>query len=195
VRHVQRDYAFRSGTLYRTPVPPPAFLAQAGPIIEEPSEITPGLITVQAPQVWDPTGSGTVDPAAPAGQGIKVCVLDSGVDRAHAEVMGFYGVGWDFVDGDDNPDDSKPLLSNSPLTSAGGGHGTHVAGTIGARYGHGGVTYNWMHEGGVVGVAPRAEILTGRVLDTEGGGLLSGVVAGIDWCVAQGSHIINMSLG
>ncbi|HLT31113.1 MAG TPA: hypothetical protein VK013_13825, partial [Myxococcaceae bacterium] len=38
VRHVQRDYAFRSGTLYRTPVPPPAFLAQAGPIIEEPSE-------------------------------------------------------------------------------------------------------------------------------------------------------------
>src|SRR5690606_10683169 len=99
VRHVQKDYVFRSGTLYRSPVSAPAFLAQVGP--EAPPETPPGLRTVQAPDVWDPTGSGTVDPDAPAGQGIKVCVLDSGVDRAHAEVMGFYGTGWDFVDGDD----------------------------------------------------------------------------------------------
>src|SRR5690606_39890682 len=85
-----------------------ALLAQAGP--EAPSEIPPGLLSVQAPDVWDPTGSGVVSPDAPAGQGIKVCVLDSGVDRAHAEVMGFYGTGWDFVDRDDNPDDPTPLV-------------------------------------------------------------------------------------
>jgi len=193
VRHVQKDYLFRSATLYRAPVSASALLAQAGP--EAPSEIPPGLLSVQAPDVWDPTGSGVVSPDAPAGQGIKVCVLDSGVDRAHAEVMGFYGTGWDFVDRDDNPDDSTPLVRNSEELTTGGGHGTHVAGTIGARYGNGGQVYEWMHEGGVVGVAPRAELLIGRVLGTDGNGSLGGIVSGINWCVEQGSHIINMSLG
>lgn len=196
VAHVQKDYLFRSGTIRRSPVPASAFLAQAeDPAPLAPSEITPGLRTVQAPDVWDPTESGVVDPDAPAGQGIKVCVLDSGVDRAHAEVMGFYGVGYDFVDNDDDPNDASPLRRNSSEIVTGGGHGTHVAGTIGARYGHGGHTFDWMHEGGVVGVAPRAEILVGRVLGTDGNGGLGGIVAGINWCIDQGSHIINMSLG
>ncbi|CAG0911367.1 unnamed protein product, partial [Cyprideis torosa] len=66
------------------------------------------------------------------------------------------------------------------------GHGTHVAGIIGALD----------NDLGIVGVAPGARLWAVKVLDSSGSGANSGILAGIDWVVAQGDiEVINMSLG
>ncbi len=65
-------------------------------------------------------------------------------------------------------------------------HGTHVAGTVAAL--DNGV--------GVVGVAPGARLWAVKVLDSNGSGYTSGIIAGIDWVVAQGNiEVMNLSLG
>ncbi|AZK95621.1 S8 family serine peptidase [Streptomyces sp. SID5473] len=107
------------------------------------------------------------------GTGVTIAVLDSGVDETHADLKGQ-------VKGEAN-------FSDSPDTEDRNGHGTHVASTA-AGTGAG--------EGGrFKGVAPGAKLLNGKVLDDYGNGSDSGVLAGIDWAVAQGADIINMSLG
>ena len=65
------------------------------------------------------------------------------------------------------------------------GHGTHVAGTIAA-------VDNTV---GVVGVAPQASLLAAKVLNRQGSGYLSDVIAGIDYCVQNGAKVVSMSLG
>ena len=64
------------------------------------------------------------------------------------------------------------------------GHGTHVAGTIGALN----------NDFGVLGVAPGATITAVKVLNSWGLGSLSGVIAGVDWAAANGCNVVNMSL-
>ena len=192
VRQVEPNHTVHASRLTASLPAPGPWLSQ---VAEAPSEITWGLRMVQAPQIWDPDEDGVLDPDAPAGQGIKVCVLDSGVDRDHPEIEAMYAGGRDFVDGDDDPDDSTAFFSNDPVSTTGGGHGTHVQGTIAARYGHGAALLPGMHAGGVVGVAPRAEVITGRVLGVEGSGSMAGIISGLDWCVQQGAHVVNLSLG
>ncbi|KAG0325709.1 hypothetical protein BG000_001701 [Podila horticola] len=104
-----------------------------------------------------------------AGQGVTAYVVDTGVYTDHSEFEGRASWGANFVDGSANEDQH--------------GHGTHVAGTIG------GANY---------GVAKKVSIVAVRVLDAQGSGSLSGVIAGMDW-VAQnavaGKSVVNMSLG
>jgi subtilisin len=107
------------------------------------------------------------------GTGIKVAILDTGIDYTHPDLAGNYIGGHDFVSND-----------NDPIDDNFESHGTHVAGIIAAR--ENGV--------GVVGVAPEAQILAVRVLDGAGFGRSGWTVAGIDWAVANGANIINMSL-
>jgi subtilisin family serine protease len=107
------------------------------------------------------------------GAGVKVAVLDTGVDTAHEIFQGSLAPSseWkDFVDNDTNPQEGGSALD------AGFGHGTAVAGII-------------------LQVAPKATILPVRVLDRDGGGDLDDVIAGIDWAVQKGAKIINLSLG
>jgi subtilisin family serine protease len=105
---------------------------------------------------------------------VTVGVVDSGVDLEHPDLKAsLVSGGHDFVDGDDVPADEN-------------GHGTHVAGIIGAS-GNNGV--------GVTGVAWRAGILPVRVLDQTGSGRVSAVVHGYDWAVSHGARIVNVSLG
>jgi subtilisin family serine protease len=158
-------------------------------------EYTPGLKLVQAPDVWDANTDGTLDANAPVGQGIRVCVIDSGIDDRHAELQGAYtpgnGMGWDFVDNDNDPRD----FSSGKW---GGGHGTHVAGTIAAQLGVGGkVNPNdtSLSTQGVAGVAPGATLLVARVLGTDGSGRTSNVIAAMQWCQANGAKIASLSLG
>lgn len=107
------------------------------------------------------------------GTGIKIAVLDTGVDYTHEELDSNYRGGYDFVFNDSNPmDDSY----NS--------HGTHVAGIIAAE--RNGI--------GVVGVAPEAEIYAVKVLDGGGFGTVEWIIAGIEWAVSHNVDIINMSL-
>ena len=109
---------------------------------------------------------------------VSVFVLDTGIDRYHEDltVVGgrrFYTQG-PFLRSDDRYDD-------------GHGHGTHVAGTIGALN----------NSIGVVGVAPAVDLFAVKVLTDNGSGSVSAIIAGIEWTVAQGKEnsIINMSLG
>ena len=107
--------------------------------------------------------------SAPSAAGVTVYVLDTGIRTTHKEFGGRATSGWDFVDKDANADDCK-------------GHGTHVAGTIG------GATY---------GVAKDVKLVSVRVLDCQGHGSYSGIIAGIDWVTKHATKpaVANMSLG
>jgi thermitase len=107
------------------------------------------------------------------GGGALVAVVDSGVDSAHGDLQGRLTLGRDFVDGDGAPQD-------------GDGHGTHVTGIVAANAGNG---------VGVSSVAPGATVLAVRVLGNDGSGTVDHVAGGIDYAVAQGAQVINLSLG
>ncbi|HEX9695322.1 MAG TPA: S8 family serine peptidase [Actinomycetota bacterium] len=121
-----------------------------------------GLKSLRVSQAWDATRGG----------GVIVAVIDTGVDSHHPDLAGRVLAGRDFVDDDDDASDSK-------------GHGTHVAGTIGATAGNG---------VGIASVAPNAKILPVRVLGADGEGDPGDVAAGIDWAVARGARVVNLSL-
>ncbi|WP_327088341.1 S8 family serine peptidase [Nonomuraea sp. NBC_01738] len=103
------------------------------------------------------------------GQGVKVAVLDTGVDTAHPDLAGRIAATANF--------------SAEAGAQDGHGHGTHVASIIA---GNGG-TYT--------GVAPESSLLVGKVLDNYGSGLESDVISGMQWAVAQQARVISMSLG
>ena len=131
-----------------------------------PAQATPwGVDRVDADLAW---GSRPTQ----AGAGIKVMVIDTGVDQDHPDLAANTEGGWDFVNGDNNPDDDN-------------GHGSHVAGTIAG-------VDNTI---GVIGVAPGADLYAAKVLNRRGSGWLSDVAAGIDLARTSGMHIANMSLG
>ncbi|MET0405741.1 MAG: S8 family serine peptidase, partial [Cystobacter sp.] len=97
-------------------------------------EYTDALRLVQAPRVWDANEDGVLDRGAPTGMGIRVCVIDSGIDRRHPELALPYVDGHDFVDNDEDPSDESQGVR-------GLGHGTHVAGIIAAQLASGGATW------------------------------------------------------
>ena len=107
------------------------------------------------------------------GTGVKVAILDTGIDYTHEDLDGNYRGGYDFVFSDNDPFDDS---FNS--------HGTHVAGIVAAEK-------NGM---GIVGVAPEAELYAVKVLDGAGFGKVDWIIAGIEWAVSNGVDVINMSL-
>ncbi|WP_275440347.1 S8 family serine peptidase [Paenibacillus sp. ACRRY] len=140
---------------------------------------------IGAPEVWD---------LGYKGNGIKVGVIDTGIDYEHPNLIEGYKGGWDFVDNDEDPYEAtreewkgsgQPEFNergSSYYTS----HGTHVAGTIAARE---------AGDYGVIGIAPEAEIYAYRVLGPYGSGQTAWVLGGIDRSVKDGMDIINLSLG
>lgn len=110
------------------------------------------------------------------GQGAVVAVVDSGVRADHQDLQGRLLPGFDFVDNDADPS----------VGAEGDGHGTHVLGISGANSGNG---------IGVSSVAPGAMYIPVRVLGNDGSGSSDGVARGIDFAVARGADVINLSLG
>jgi len=106
------------------------------------------------------------------GTGVKVAVLDTGIDYNHEDLDGNYIDGRDFVFDDDDPFDDS---FNS--------HGTHVAGIIAAE--ENGI--------GVIGVAPEVDLFAVKVLDGAGFGLEDWIIAGIDWAVRNGVEVPRRS--
>jgi subtilisin len=107
------------------------------------------------------------------GAGVRVAVLDTGIDYDHEDLDGNYRGGYDFVFDDADPFDDS---FNS--------HGTHVAGIVAAE-----------EDGfGVIGVAPEVDLFAVKVLDGAGFGLEDWLIAGIDWAVQNGAEVINLSI-
>nr|BFD87900.1 S8 family serine peptidase [Streptomyces sp. Xyl84] len=137
-------------------------------------------------KVWlDGKRRGTLDRSVPQigapaawaagydGTGVKVAVLDSGVDKTHPDLAGQ-------VIGEQN-------FTDSPDPGDHYGHGTHVASVVAGTGAESGGRYK--------GVAPGAKILNGKVLGDRNEGEESGIIAGMEWAVAQGADIVNLSLG
>lgn len=104
------------------------------------------------------------------GLGVKVAVLDTGIDRSHEDLTVAGG---------------HTTVDTTDWGFDGNGHGTHVAGTIAALD----------NALGVVGVSPNVSLYAVKVLNDSGSGTWESVAAGIEWAVTNNIHVINMSLG
>ncbi|MFC0015454.1 MULTISPECIES: S8 family peptidase [Allobacillus] len=108
-----------------------------------------------------------------SGDGVKVAVLDTGIDRSHSDLN---------VAGGFSAYDSG---ANADPYNDGSGHGTHVAGTIAAQD----------NNLGVLGVTPNVELYAVKVLDNQGSGTYADIAEGIEWAIQNNMDVINMSLG
>lgn len=136
------------------------------------AETTPwGVTTVGAPAAWA---------AGLTGAGIKVGVIDGGIDYTHPDlnVVG----GYDAV-----TFSTSPSAYNDNIPSC-GGHGTHVAGTIGAKN----------NGSGLLGVAPGVSLYALKVFQDFGGSCLaweSDQIAALNWAATNGVRVVNISIG
>lgn len=128
------------------------------------------------------------------GKGVKIGILDTGIDYNHPDLKDAFKGGYDFVDNDNDPMETTYAdWKKSGKPESNGGmyyteHGTHVAGII-AGQGKNNADYS------VTGVAPDADIYAYRVLGAYGSGSTSAILAGIDKAVVDGMDILSMSLG
>ncbi|MFI7354885.1 S8 family peptidase [Streptomyces avidinii] len=107
------------------------------------------------------------------GKGTKVAVLDTGTDLEHPDLKGRVSASKNFTDSDTDADRQ--------------GHGTHTISTVGGSGAESG--------GAKKGVAPGAELLSGKVLNDGGYGLDSWIIAGMEWAVEAKADVVSMSLG
>ena len=104
------------------------------------------------------------------GAGVKVCIVDSGIDVTHPDLNGINLIEWvDLVNGQLSPYDDQS-------------HGTMMAGILAA-------------DGGLKGVAPNVDLYIAKALAENGSGESSIVADAIDWCINKGVNIISLSLG
>lgn len=121
-----------------------------------------GIKRVNAPQVWPIL----------RGSGVRVGVLDTGIDRTHPELSARVKGGVDLVEG------KNPFLDLN-------GHGTHVSGTIAAS----------LNKEGVAGVAPDVSLYSIRAFGADGSAFTSDIIRGINWAIENKMDVLNMSFG
>mgnify|MGYP001602361079 CR=1 FL=1 len=130
---------------------------------------------IQADKVWSLLD---INGANVTGEGITIAIIDTGVDYNHPDLGGCLGVGckvvggYDFVNSDPNPIDDH-------------GHGTHVAATAAGKK-----SSVLSSNDSLNGVAPGANILAYKVLDSGGSGSFSDVIAGIEQAVNDGAILL-----
>jgi len=104
------------------------------------------------------------------GSGVKVCIVDTGIDMSHPDLEDAKIIGWnDLISGSDSPYDDE-------------GHGTAMAGIIASK-------------GGLNGVSPEADLLIAKAISDDGSGTDSTIADAVDWCVDGSADIISLSLG
>ncbi|MDE2142609.1 MAG: S8 family peptidase [Elusimicrobia bacterium] len=126
------------------------------------AEVPWGIARVNAPNAWSVT----------QGQGVKVAVIDTGIDCNHPDLKANCAGGYNALDS------SKPPMDDNE-------HGTHVSGTIAGV----------LDGKGVVGVAPKARLYAVKVLDKDGSGGLTSIIKGLIWAGRNRMDVANMSLG
>ncbi|WP_235456830.1 S8 family serine peptidase [Streptomyces olivochromogenes] len=130
------------------------------------ADLADSTAQIGAPQVWAEGNTG---------KGVKVAVLDTGVDAEHPDLAGQIDTSSSFVPYEEDVADYN-------------GHGTHVASTIAGT--------GSASDGKERGVASGAQLAVGKVLDSEGRGQESWIIAGMEWAARdQHAKIISMSLG
>ncbi|MET8801913.1 S8 family peptidase [Streptomyces sp. NPDC004546] len=176
--HLRRSLGALNADAVQTPVKDTAGLWHA---------VTDGTTTASGiAHVWlDGVRTASLDKSVPqigapvawkagyTGKGVKVAVLDTGVDTGH-------------------PDLKDQVIASRNFSGAADatdhyGHGTHVASIVAGTGAKSGGKYK--------GVAPDAKILNGKVLDDTGSGDDSGILAGMEWAAQQGASVVNLSLG
>lgn len=148
-------------------------------------QTTYGIDSVKARDAWDANRDGVIDTGAATGEGIKVCIIDSGLNKNQEDFAGMT------ITGAVSGSGSAAVWDRDDC-----GHGTHVAGTIAAA--NNGV--------GVVGVSPgKVSLHIVKIFGTSPGttngdaqcsmSFTSNLVAAAESCEQAGAKIINMSLG
>lgn len=164
VEVVEEDYmayAVQVGAK-EVPLPGPAELIREDIPATYAAETIPwGINRIDAERAWEVT----------RGAGIRVAVIDTGIDHLHHDLNPNFAGGVSFVEGESFTD--------------GNGHGTHVAGIIGAR----------QNGSGVIGVAPNCSLYSVKALNRLGHGRYSSIISAILWSVRNRMDVINMSLG
>jgi len=121
-----------------------------------------GVARIGADKVWS-IGSGV---------GVKIAIVDTGIQINHPDLVSNIVQGYDFVNSDTDANDDN-------------GHGTHVAGLASAS----------LNQAGVVGVSHSSKLMPVKVLNAQGYGYLSDVAKGIYYATDNGARVINLSLG
>jgi len=121
-----------------------------------------GVNRVEAPAAWAKT----------RGAGVKVVVIDTGLDMTHPDLAANIKGGWNAITKTNDFNDDH-------------GHGTHCGGNIAALD----------NQIGIVGVAPKADLYGVKVLDANGSGTFDDVIAGMQWAVDNHMAVASMSLG
>jgi subtilisin len=134
---------------------------------------------IEYENAWSVThiGTKTAHGQSVTGLGVKIAILDTGIDYNHPDLDMNYSGGDNFISIDVN--------NHDPMDDSYNSHGTHVAGVIAAE----------LDGAGVVGVSPDASVYAVKVLDGAGFGSVSAIVAGIEWAIANQMDIVNMSMG
>jgi len=132
------------------------------------AQTTPwGVTTVQAPPVWFLT----------RGEGVRIGIIDTGIDLAHPDLQASYRGGYDFVHNDSVPEEEAQ--------GDGFGHGTRMAGIIGASD----------NGFGLIGAAPGVSLFALKIFPKNGGALTSNVIRAVEWAIAQKLDVVSCSFG
>ena len=155
---------------------------QANPnVLRVESDMIGRAIDIELDNAWGvkQIGAGAVHEEGNQGAGVKLAIIDSGINYDHPDLDDSYVDGVNFVDPEGDPMDVY-------------GHGTHVAGTACAEDNDNGVIDPQL---GAVGVAPACALYSLRVLDDNGYGAASDTIAAMEWAVDNGIQVANLSLG
>jgi subtilisin family serine protease len=128
------------------------------------------LQKIGAPTAW----------ASSTGAGVRVGIVDTGVDLTHEELAGKVVANTSCIGSNGDP----AKCSGSGQDEQ--GHGTHVSGIAAARKDN---------HVGIAGIAPDAELVVAKVLGAAGNGTTEDINAGIRWVVDHGARVVNLSLG
>jgi len=168
------------------------------------------LSIIKAPQAWalaTPLGPCPTPPVSPGvgSSSVTVAVLDSGISRNNPDLKTVPAIGYNAIC--DVQEQSTGCVCSGSVTDLGTtyasaddfGHGTYVAGIIGAEWNvssseSGSCPYT-ITTTGFAGLAPGCVLLAVKVLDCTGSGTTDSIVAGTNYAVAHGARVLNFSLG
>lgn len=129
---------------------------------QPPQELPWGIDRIEAEAAWNTA----------KGLAVKVAILDTGIDLDHLDLQ-------------DNIEGNVNLINPRRSGNDDNGHGTHVAGIVGAMD----------NDIGVIGAGPEIYLYAVKVLAKNGSGFLSDLIEGLEWCINNKMQVINMSLG